>query len=103
MERFGLLPPVRIFLVRRGVASAKQASEEPCDDGPECAKREWGGGDGFCFRFRRFVLRLLLRGWFFSDFQLFFHACRKLAEHLPRYFLNHAATELDDLSDEVDV
>ena len=77
--------PVSLWLMLLCVA-AKQAAKEPDDDDPERAKRQWCGGDGFCFRFSGFVRRLrLLR--FFSNFQVLFHARRELAEHLPRYFL----------------
>ncbi len=40
---------------------------------------------------------------FFDNFQLRFHARRELPEHLPRNFFDHSASELDDLSDQIDV
>ena len=80
--------------------AAKQPAEEANYDGPEGAKREWSGGDGFCFRFGGFDIDGLR---FFSNLQVLFHSRRELAKHLSRHFLDHAASELDDLANEIDI
>ncbi len=40
---------------------------------------------------------------FFNNFEVLFDARRELSKHLPRDFFDHAAPELHDLSDEVDI
>src|SRR5262249_4919176 len=80
---------------------AKQSFEEPYDDGPRRAEGEWRGGDGFRVRFTGLNRVRWLR--VVRDFQMLFDARRELPEYLPRDFLNHAASELDDLSDQIDV
>src|SRR5690349_5549545 len=91
------------------LAATKQALKKAHDDRPKRAERERRCGDGY--RFRCGLLDHRLVHWLIcvlglrlvGDFQLLSHTRRKLPEHLPRYFFNHATSKLNDLPNQIDI